>query len=227
MHRSLTRAVLLFAIVSLAVASTASAQLTETYRITFTNITRAQVISPPVVATHSIRASIFNVGEPASPELAGVAEDAMNDPLVAALDVNPEVHRVLVAGDGPIPPGESVTIEIEATSEFPRLSAVGMLVQTNDAFFGVDTFALLGGPWRKIVMAPAYDAGSEENNELCAFIPGPPCGSAGVRATDNAEGFVYISNGMHGLADDLPPERYDWRNPVMQVTIIRTATTEG
>ena len=24
---------------------------------------------------------------------------------------------------------------------------------------------------------PAYDAGTEVNNELCEFIPGPPCGN--------------------------------------------------
>ncbi len=66
----------------------------------------------------------------------------------------------------------------------------------------------------------AYDAGSEENNEDGAFIPGPPFGCCGGRATDGAEGFVHIHSGVHGIAD-LAPEVYDWRNPTAMIRVTR------
>ena len=64
---------------------------------------------------------------------------------------------------------------------------------------------------------------SEENNEDGAFIPGPPFGNANVRATGNAEGFVHVHAGVHGIMS-LAPETYDWRNPVVGVTIRRVRT---
>jgi hypothetical protein len=69
-------------------------------------------------------------------------------------------------------------------------------------------------------MVPAYDAGTELNDELCENIPGPLCGGGAVSA-ESGEGFVHIANGIHGIGD-LAPELYDWRNPVAKVTIRRT-----
>lgn len=193
----------------------------ETYRIKITNATRGQVASPPVIATHSIRAQIFNVGEPASDALAAVAEDADTAALVGALQASDEVLSV-VEGTGPIPPGQTVEFDIEASAAFPRLSIVGMLVQTNDAFYGLDRFPLVDGmrDWRQTIGLPAYDAGSEANNESCDFIPGPPCGNPFVRDLDGAEGFVHIHSGIVGDGD-LSVETYDWRNPAVWVTVIR------
>ena len=51
-----------------------------------------------------------------------------------------------------------------------------MLVNTNDAFTGLDSVQLRGK--RSQLSRNAYDAGSERNNELKAFIPGPCCGNA-------------------------------------------------
>ncbi|MEM9558235.1 MAG: spondin domain-containing protein [Acidobacteriota bacterium] len=210
---------LLIAFLALLVAGASSAQ--ETYRIKITNVTRGQVLSPPIVVSHSIRAQVFNVGEPASAELAGVAEDADNGPLVAALQANPEVLEVL-QGAGPLPPGATAEFDIQASSSFPRLSIVGMLVQTNDAFYGLDRYPMVDGnrDWRQVIGLPAYDAGSEANNELCAFIPGPPCGNLFVRDTGDAEGYVHVHSGIRGIGD-LSVEVYDWRNPAVSVTIIR------
>jgi len=90
-----------------------------------------------------------------------------------------------------------------------------MLIITNDAFF-----AVRGVPARSkdnvTMFARAYDAGSEANNEMCAFIPG--CGGGGVRDTAGAEGFVYIHSGIHGIAD-LDPAEFDWHNPVATITV--------
>lgn len=190
------------------------------YWVTVTNLTRGQILSPPVVVSHSDDLALWEVGTPASPELAAIAEDADASGLLSLLDASPRVTDVAV-GPGPLPPGQSVTVRVDVSRPFDKITVVGMLVVTNDAFYGVSAADL---PFRRMKdthYALAYDAGSEANNELCAFIPGPPCGNAGVRATDGAEGFVHVHAGVHGIGD-LGAPTYDWRNPAVRVQIQST-----
>lgn len=199
-------------------ASSAFAQR-ATYRVAITNITPNQVISPPVVVAHSPRTFLFRVGREASPELAAVAEDADTSGLEAALAADPGVFDFAVAG-APLPPGKSVVLEVQTIPGFLRISAIGMLVTTNDAFFGLDTFPLTGPARARETTAPAYDAGTEVNNELCSHIPGPPCENPFVRETEGAEGFVHIHSGIHGVGD-LDAAGLDWLNPVVRITLVR------
>ena len=97
-----------------------------------------------------------------------------------------------------------------------RLSALGMLVTTNDTFFGLDSVRVRGG-WATFY-APAYDAGSENNTQRCAHIPGPPCGNPFVRVTGGAEGFVHISPGIVRKGQ-LTPRLHGWDNPVVKVVV--------
>ncbi len=191
--------------------------------ITVINLTRGQIISPVVVASHSARlAPLFELGEPASDELAGVAEDADLDPFIAALEADSAVHQVKTVfgeNNGPIVPGESASVVLEVPGRFRRVSMAGMLVSTNDAFTALRAVrvpAFGGSTYR----TPAYDSGSEVNNEDCDFIPGPPCTGGGVRQPVGAEGYVHIHGGIHGIGD-LEPSEHDWRNPVVEVTIRR------
>lgn len=217
------------ALAALAVAAfltPASAQIqpvSTRYRITMTNITKGQVLSPAVVATHTQHATpLFALGSPASEELAQLAEDAVLQPLFDALSASSDVMdvQILASEAGPIPPGMSASVEIEAPSPFLWVSAASMLVTTNDAFTAVNG---IRGPnlGSTIIMAPAYDAGTEANTESCEHIPGPPCGNPNMRVTDGAEGFVYVSNGIEGEGDDLSADGYDWRNPVARFEIMR------
>jgi hypothetical protein len=113
----------------------------------------------------------------------------------------------------------TAVLELEVRGKFNRISAVGMLVTTNDAFFGLSNFLL--DPSRAVqrVMAPAWDAGTEVNNEMCEFIPGPPCGNPFMRDTEGAEGFVFVHSGIHGTGDLLPSE-WAWQNPVVEIAVI-------
>lgn len=193
----------------------------RTYEVTITNITKAQVFSPPVLVTHNRRVALFEVGAPALDELALVAEDGNGGPLADLASTLPDVFEAQ-STSAPLPPGASAVYEISGNAR-SVLSSVSMLVNTNDAFFGLNSRALpkrRGGT--RSYTVPAYDAGSEGNNENCAFIPGPACpaGSGNARSVDDAEGFVYISNGIHGIGD-LGPAAYDWRNPVARITIKR------
>ncbi|MGB5814637.1 MAG: spondin domain-containing protein [Thermoanaerobaculia bacterium] len=198
----------------------AGAQGAPNYRITITNLTSGQIISPPVVVTHSANTYIFRAGEAASSQVAALAEDADSSGLLTALAGNPQVADFDIA-EGPLLPGASVTLYLNGAGPWTRLTALGMLVTTNDAFFGLDSADVSGRPRSKVFSVPAYDAGSEVNSESCTYIPGPPCGNGGVRDTDGAEGFIYVHSGIHGIADLVAAE-HDWRNPVARITVERS-----
>ena len=188
----------------------------QAYEITVTNLTKGQILSPPIVFTHRGSFALFTPGEPAIPELAAVAEDAASDALVALLGTEPGVADVSIGG-GVVLPGESTTIPVSAAGDRRYVTALGMLVTTNDAFFA-GTARVTG--LTTSLYAPAWDAGSEVNTQDCAHIPGPPCGNGGVRVEDGAEGYVYIHSGIQDRGS-LDPQDHDWRNPVAKVVIRR------
>lgn len=199
------------------------------YEVTITNATRGQIMSPPIVVVHDPSIKLFEVGQPASDELAAVAEDADSAGLLALLAglTGNGVDDYAIADDL-VMPGQSVTLEVDAHRSCRALSLVSMLVTTNDAFVGIESTPLNGCGGRTTparnqrldLEANAYDAGSEANTESCEHIPGPPCGNPFVRVTDGAEGFVHVHAGVHGIGD-LIPAMSDWNNPAAEVTITR------
>jgi len=195
----------------------------SSYTVTITNLTYDQIISPPVVVVHNGKFRLFEPGLPASTELAALAEDGMTGPLVGLLEAAPGVSDYEVAGGG-IPPSGSITVEVRIQGNSRMISLAGMLISTNDAFVGLDGYALPFGLFNSsrasIINAPAYDAGSEANTESCTHIPGPPCGNPGMRVTDGAEGFVHVHRGIQGVGDLDAPTK-DWRNPVARISIQR------
>jgi hypothetical protein len=214
MKRTLVMAV--FAVVVVAGSTAVTAQ--NMVRVRITNVSK-QVISPPLVVTHSWKARVFIPGKPASDELSLLAEDGDPSELAALLSANDEVLDVAVA-ENPLPPGETAVFELRRRGRFNRLSAVGMLVTTNDAFFGVENFLIDLDPRNQRVFAPAWDAGTEFNNELCAFIPGPPCENPMIRDTVDAEGFVHTHPGISGRGD-LSPADWNWQGPVVDILVIK------
>jgi hypothetical protein len=193
----------------------------KTYRVTVENLTPphtsgpgAQPLSPPLFVVHSNRADVWSVGDIASHGLAAIAEDANNSVLESALSGLPGVRSVDTGAGGPIPSGTSRSFTVEAAGRFNRLSLVTMLVNTNDAFTGLDSLHLTGR--RSHVLTQAYDAGSERNNELKSHVPGPCCGNAFVR---DPEGLVV---GMHeGITGrgQLLPSVYGWNGPAARITV--------
>lgn len=205
-------------VLALSAAPTSLPQIgPQTFELTITNLTPGQIFSPVLVATHDASASVFRAGGKASPELAILAEDGDNTPLQALLLTLPAVHDV-ASGSGMVMPGASQSILIEATQDSRLLSLASMLVTTNDTFAGIDSLRLPAGS--EAIFAFAYDAGSEANSELCNYIPGPPCGSAGMHDPAQSEGVITVANGIHGIGD-LQPATWDWRGPVAQIVIRR------
>jgi hypothetical protein len=186
------------------------------YKVTVTNLTRGQVITPPVAIVHDDAYRLFDLGSAAIPELAALAEDGNAGPLLGLLETDPSVLGAEMAA-GPVMPGATATVEVTVHGSYRFITVAGMLATSNDAFFAVrgEGVPLAGA---RTVEAEAYDAGSEANLESCDHIPGPPCGNANVRNTDAAEGYVHVHAGIHGIGDLNPAER-DWRNPVAEVRI--------
>jgi hypothetical protein len=188
-----------------------------TFEVTITNITPGQTFTPILAATHRSSISYFELGKPASAEIAELAESGSTAGLEALLAGVPNLVFDTASTGGLLGPGESITIEVRARGQFSRLSLAGMLIPTNDTFVALNNVPLprQGASYTAI----AYDAGSELNDELCANIPGPYCKGEGL-SDENGEGFVHVSSGVHGFAD-LDPGVFDWRNPVAQVEVSR------
>jgi hypothetical protein len=204
--------------VALLAASPASASGVKQWRVTVENLTPAgsQPLSPPLLVVHSRRADVWSVGEIASHGVAAIAEDADNRILESALAGAPGIRSVATGAGGAIMPGAAATYRVRARGPYARLSLLTMLVNTNDAFTGLDSVRLRGRD--RVVYARAYDAGSERNNELAAFIPGPCCGNPLVRDPEGA--LVRMHPGIQGGAD-LDPAVYGWSGPVARITIER------
>lgn len=194
------------------------------FEITITNLTRGQQFTPFLLATHRSGVRLFEAGQPASAELAVLAEEGNTAPLAAALGANLQVGQV-VTGTGLTNPGASTTQVVDARGGFGRFSVAAMLIPTNDGFVAVNSGDLPHGNDMLTLMAPAYDAGTERNDETCASIPGPlfaECNGSGGGASPSGgeEGYVHIHAGIHGIGDFAPSNR-DWRNPVARITVRR------
>ncbi len=189
----------------------------RSFSVTITNLTRGQTFTPILVASHREGVKLFTPGSPASPELAALAEGGDTMPLGTLLGAMGGVLDVTDSG-GLLVPGASVTVKVETRGRFNHVSVASMLIPTNDAFFTLNGIAGPSGNRTVLVMAPAWDAGSEPNDELCAAIPGPVCGGAGGSPGIGGEGFVHIHAGIHGIGDLFPEDR-DWRSPVARITI--------
>lgn len=190
---------------------------TNRYRVTITNITRGQIFSPSIAIGHGPGASVFTLGQSASAGLALLAEDGDPSMLAAMMAGNPAVTDV-VTSNGPVMPGHSVEILV-AAKQADTISVAGMLVSTNDAFFAIRALPT-PSHGEVVVLARAYDSGTEANSEDCAFIPGPPCGMGGSHDPAPAEGYVHIHAGVHG-GMSLDAAEFDWRGEVAEIRVER------
>ncbi|AQA19959.1 hypothetical protein BST95_18620 [Halioglobus japonicus] len=141
------------------------------YEVTITNLTQAQSFTPQLVATHRGSAMMFSIGEPASPGFESLAEGGDTSGVVAELG-NRVAHSTTI--DGLLGPGQSVTTTVMATGQEKFFSVVAMLLPTNDTYMAVNG-ARLPTAGKLTYMVPAYNAGTEANDQDCANIPGPTC----------------------------------------------------
>ena len=211
------------AVASLVAAQAPASTGGPVFEVTVTNLTRGQQFTPILVASHRPGLRIFTPGQPASSQLATLAEEGDTAPLAALLSSLPEVRDVAASG-GLTDPGGSSTVVVRTGGPFNHLIVAAMLIPTNDGFFALNGVEGPTGNRTIVLRSPAYDAGSERNDETCASIPGPffsECaGPGGGGKPGGGEGYVHIHAGIHGIGNFVESDR-DWRNPVAEITIRR------
>ena len=193
------------------------------YEVTVTNLTNAQPLSPVAVVLHQ-EGNLFMVGEAASVELETMAEGGDNSALLAL-----SVVEASASGAAPIGPGasETITVTIEDVTD-AKLSVATMLVNTNDAFSGLNALDLgqlaVGDSWSSRMRA--YDSGTEANSEAAGTIPGPADSGTGFDAQRDDVDFVAAHPGVVTSSDNLPTSvlnsQHKFDNPVMSITVTRT-----
>ena len=183
-----------------------------TYEVTLENLTDGQIFSPPIFITHKRGYKLFHLFGRASEELRLIAEDGNNGPAAENANASRKVFDV-EALSAPLLPGESLTITIQAHRS-SKLSLASMLVQTNDGFVGANSLRLPREGTGNFYLR-AYDAGTEKNNELAEYVPGPPFGGT-LRDPSNRR--IRQHQGILGIGD-IDPGIYDWDGPTAKLTI--------
>lgn len=201
---------------------------TVTYRVTVTNLSANQPLSPIGVVLHDGTHQFWRSGQPASTELEHLAEGGNNTPWLTAADT---AGFVTQTGAAPVGPGQQAVLDISSNhSDLHFLTIAGMLVNTNDAFSGaqgIDVEHLQSDDVMASV-APIYDAGSEANTEAAATLPGPAGSGSGVgysSVRDDQLNAVRIHAGVIGADDGLAGSAlsvaYRFDNPGMRIQITR------
>ena len=194
------------------------------YRVTLVNLTNAQPFSPPAAILHEKSYSAWTTGTAASTELEILAEGGDASNLLKSQAGSPTF-----SGSGELKPGASLSFDISSSdSSKDHLTLASMLVNTNDAFTGLTNLDLSGMQKgdKRMFLTPAYDAGTEFNDELKAHVPGPAGGGEGFnKARDDVTSVVTYHGGViskdDGYAESTLTEADRFDNPVMRISISR------
>jgi hypothetical protein len=202
---------------------------TYTYQVMVTNLTYAQPMSPLALVLHN-EGQLWSIGEMASVALENLAESGDNSAVLA--------ESIVLSGQGGaglLLPGMSEMVDISYTvtdvNNAPMmLSLATMLVNTNDAFTGINALAVnnLAVGESISLTTSSYDSGTEKNSELMTTIPGPASGGTGEGF--NAERDDIDKVAMHsgivsaddGLMVSALTQAHRFDNPTLAVMVTRT-----
>ncbi|WP_028114322.1 spondin domain-containing protein [Ferrimonas kyonanensis] len=198
-----------------------------TFEVTVINLTAAQPMSPVAAYLHNGTASGWRFGQAASVELEQLAEAGDGSGWLSRATDNGAFATA--SGDGILMPGASQTLSLTLeTGNTLMLTSATMLVNTNDAFAGINGWDLtdLAVGDSMTVTLPVYDAGTEANSELAATIPGPAGGGAGFDSSRDDVDFVARHPGVvgnqDGAADSALDGRHSFDAPVARLTVMRS-----
>jgi len=204
--------------------------------VTVTNLTHGNHFTPLLFAAHDASQHMFEVSSSASVSLQAMAEGGdisalSTDMMALGADVieNPAAGLMM--------PGQAVQFTLTTQNSNTQLSAVAMILPTNDGFVGVDSITLPTVPGRYEYYLNGYDAGTEVNDEIIngggapgvPGIPADPLGLGGANATGVAttesNQTVHVHRGVLGDTDasggasDLDSRVHRWLNPVAHLII--------
>ena len=216
------------------------------YTVQITNLTYAQPFAPAAIVLHESGYHAFAEGEAASMGIEVMAEGG-NPAMVIeeAMDSTDFLDAQNSGGIlGPKMSSDMFTLVVpELDADDLRLTVTTMLVNTNDAFTGLnaaDVSNMSVGD-SKTFMTVTWDAGTEANTETAATMPGPAAGAAGgggeaagydpVR--DDLADVVRLHTGVttnanatdpsrEGLATSVLTEGHRFDFPTSRVVITRT-----
>jgi hypothetical protein len=192
------------------------------YQVTVINLTNAQPLSPVALVLHET-GKVWQIGQPASAMLENLAESGDNSGVLAA------EFAVSNATNGDVLlPGMQTQIMISTTDMMAsKFSLATMLVNTNDAFTGLNAIDLSGLEVGGMMMINpgVYDAGTEGNSEMPGTIPGPADSGEGMNAARDDVDYVAIHPGVvsgdDGLTTSVLTGEHKFDNPAMSVKIMR------
>jgi len=199
--------------------------VTVSYEVIVTNLTAAQPIAPVAVVLHTMGYEPVSLGSVASVALEKLAEGGDNTLFLSEADTHASVLKTW-GGAGALMPSASETFNVEVNSNTGLLlSVVGMLVNTNDGFVnitGLDVSGLVVGNTQEVLLS-VYDAGTEDNTESMATLPG--LGGVGFATARDDVNFISIHRGVVTMDDGLTTsglnESHRFDNPAVKVSIRR------
>lgn len=199
------------------------------------NLTNNQPLSPIAVVMHQSGYVAFTDGETASVDLETLAEGGDNSGILSSASSDSS-HLTSTSGSGPVGPRQtsetfSLSIPSNATGDL-RLTMLSMLVNTNDAFTGLNAVNISNMSVGQSLTfnGPTWDSGTEANSEASGTIPGPadssvnPVGFDAAR-TDNVDRVRFHSGVVtsdDGLITSILNESHRFDNPSSRVILTRT-----
>lgn len=207
------------------------------FNVRIVNLTNGIWYTPFFVAAHTDDSRLFATGQPASASLQAMAEGGDIGGLVTDLTA---IGATIAANpaNGLLSPGMSTNADLNTDgTDNVRLSVVAMLLPTNDAFAGLNAITIPTEPGTYVYNVPAYDAGTEANDEIlngggAPGVPGMPADPGGLAGTGasgaagpDANPNVHIHRNALGDSDptggisDLSNVVHRWLNPVARVIV--------
>ena len=198
------------------------------YNVSVVNLAYNQPLAPIFVALHDHEYVAWTEGLAASSALEMMAESGD----VASLnsDANNSANvQASAVGNGIVGPSgeDAVMLTVDGDNMPSHITVASMLVNTNDAFVGVQSYALGELSVGDSVVIPGYvwDAGTELNTEAAGTIPGPADSGEGYNAERESADRVRIHAGVisadDGLVDSVLDSSHRFLGPVAHVVVTR------
>ncbi len=204
--------------------------------IEIVNLTNGTYFTPLLFAAHRPGFHLYQAGRSASASLQAMAEGGDLAGLIGEVTADGG-NLVVDPADGLLVPGATATATLDVGRHARYLSAVAMLLPSNDGFAGLDGVRIPRKPGVYTFYLRGYDAATEANDELitgggapgAAGIPADPGGNSGsggtgVSGPDHTD-TIHVHRGVVGdLVDvggpsDLDAATHRWLNPVAKITV--------
>ena len=153
--------------------------------LTITNLTQGIHFTPLLVTAHNSEDKLFEVATEASTALQTMAEGGNIAELMAQATAAGSDMAANPA-EGLLAPSSSTMTTLMTTDGNDYLSVTAMLLPTNDGFVGLDSWKIPTEAGTYTVYLNAYDAGTEQNNELVVEGSGAP-GTPGIPAAPGGD----------------------------------------